>query len=665
MTNNGIENSQPLETEKEISVSVLEQQGTNKNMISYSPQDLVVLDESELFVEDKKENVFRCTICATTSMSKSGIKIHITRTHKSQRMLLHSERVKCKKCSKEIKDKAEAGICTSCKGMEHYRCTETGKKYKEKFLAGMSFKCVQCCVPGIDLRPKSDAQNMALEDKGEGHPKVETTSSPILPLPDDARCERQPEAENGSISQIPPLIDDVFKYRENPEGTSNVQKKEDKLMKEDKKQLKDDNIKLTQKLKEIIQEVEQLRVKNTKLEGYVETLEKETTILSGEKEKLAEQYNNSQTQLELMAMDKSKTQEIALEIQKALTATMKEANKNSYNKDTEIQRLVKDNERLKAENNTYKKLSTSKQHSLQHKNNIENIYVDCTRNDTKNRRVTFAEDEEYYNDQQEFEEEEAEMLDKEIEKPKDQNRYCHFFNREGCTNTQENCRFLHEVSPICQQYLNGRCRRKLCMFRHSKEPKEIEEDHSHEDEDPEVEPPSVKSRPYCHFYNRNGCSKEEGKCRFLHEESPPCKRFMNGNCHRRLCMYRHEKRNFQDGKQIRPQNLDQAKQHVPQQEEKSTLAVEEEVQRSLQQRKSHIEAQNTIQQNGTIPPHYIPQMMPPTKILPTEFDVQHYHRLRYPDVPSQSMAWQQTYPSQHHTQNMMWQHAYPPLKQIH
>ena len=31
-------------------------------------------------------------------------------------------------------------------------------------------------------------------------------------------------------SQIPPLIDDVFKYQENPEGTSNAQKKEDKLL---------------------------------------------------------------------------------------------------------------------------------------------------------------------------------------------------------------------------------------------------------------------------------------------------------------------------------------------------------------------------------------------------------------------------------------------------
>ena len=42
--------------------------------------------------------------------------------------------------------------------------------------------------------------------------------------------------------------------------------------------------------------------------------------------------------------------------------------------------------------------------------------------------------------------------------------YCHFYNRNGCNRT--NCTFVHDISPPCKNYLNGKCRRKFCMLTH-------------------------------------------------------------------------------------------------------------------------------------------------------------------------------------------------------
>ena len=46
-------------------------------------------------------------------------------------------------------------------------------------------------------------------------------------------------------------------------------------------------------------------------------------------------------------------------------------------------------------------------------------------------------------------------------------RYCHFYNRNGCSTL--NCQFLHEIAPACEDFLIRRCIRKLCMYRHNKD----------------------------------------------------------------------------------------------------------------------------------------------------------------------------------------------------
>ena len=133
-------------------------------------------------------------------------------------------------------------------------------------------------------------------------------------------------------------------------------------------------------------------------------------------------------------------------------------------------------------------------------------------------------------------------------------RYCHFFNNGECS--KPDCAFVHELSPKCRMYmLKGHCHRRLCMYRHEREV--ADEDrrqvgngsfrHGNND-------PSGKRR-YCHFFNNSqkGCSMTPQQCPFLHEQSPVCKDFLNGQCNRKLCSFRHKQDSFHDGRRIRPE----------------------------------------------------------------------------------------------------------------
>ena len=53
-------------------------------------------------------------------------------------------------------------------------------------------------------------------------------------------------------------------------------------------------------------------------------------------------------------------------------------------------------------------------------------------------------------------------------------RYCHFYNRNGCTRPK--CEFVHDIAPACRRYMNGRCTRRFCGFSHPRKPNEAEEE---------------------------------------------------------------------------------------------------------------------------------------------------------------------------------------------
>ena len=179
----------------------------------------------------------------------------------------------------------------------------------------------------------------------------------------------------------------------------------------------------------------------------------------------------------------------------------------------------------------------------------------------------------------------------------DKVRYCHFYNRNGCT--APDCKFLHDIAPVCEKFLRGICNRRLCMYRHERSPSDNISDASSNErvvnignnglnrmDDNVNSDPGRNSNPrrsrsdsigsedqsrghditrfdyeddmsyvrskrprYCHFYNRNGCNKPD--CEFLHEIAPACQSFLNGKCTRRFCQFRHKK-DFNDGRQTLP-----------------------------------------------------------------------------------------------------------------
>ena len=476
------ENLQSISSAQNMVVGNTGNEKSPSSVNNISPVSIPPEIEGEYFIEHDGSKEFTCKLCTYTSTSKSGIKNHLTRTHKIQKTLMHSPKEYCKKCKKEIKKKIDAGQCIECKGMEHYRCTQTGKQHKEQYLNGLPFKCVQCCLPGILILPEVDVRNTAKEVPEDNQKNPKTAEEE---LPDTSQEKSKSHSKTNT-------------------ETSNCTSK----------QLKKDNVTLTQRLKELMEkegqttiEMKLLRVDNIKLNDRIQELEKENeTLLSKETDIRAENKSLSDD-LKLLKIENNKIKEVALEVQRVLTTAIKDANLHTLEKDQEIERLIKTCERLKAENVSYKELLSPEmthQRSLQCREQSRSTASDSYKGDngpfdiavtsTDHERVirykpappdtlvVNSDDDEEDNDHDveeergnrsyhhDTDEERDDRSDynpppaKEFEKQKV--RYCHFYNRSGC-NTP-NCRYLHDLAPLCEKFQVGRCNRKLCMYRHEK-----------------------------------------------------------------------------------------------------------------------------------------------------------------------------------------------------
>ena len=57
-----------------------------------------------------------------------------------------------------------------------------------------------------------------------------------------------------------------------------------------------------------------------------------------------------------------------------------------------------------------------------------------------------------------------------------------------------------------------------------------------------------KMPPFCTFYNNSKCTNDE--CTFSHKDAPYCRN--DGDCQRKLCMFKHKKQDFQKWNPVRP-----------------------------------------------------------------------------------------------------------------
>ena len=305
-----------------------------------SPQSIPPVHESEFFSKNEETNEYHCKLCTATSKKIGGIKTHISRSHKVLKSLTYAPKVSCRKCNKEIKpaQQSEAGKCGQCKGMEHYRCSKTNKKYMKELKEGsLPFKCTRCCLPGMNV-PNLDIRSTVVHTEPTNEAFIATHNNTNQPI-DNA----DETIKNG---------DDLI------------------IKKDEFQQLQEDNCVLTAKIKNLMDKEAQISMRmkliavdNTNLNSKVEELQKEISLLReqevsyrNEKIQAVKQYADTQREFTALQLENEKAKEVALEVQKIMTAAIRDANLLSFEKDREIERLGKENEKLKAENRTYKEL---------------------------------------------------------------------------------------------------------------------------------------------------------------------------------------------------------------------------------------------------------------------------------------------------------------------
>ena len=521
-------------------ISVIDSDSTTMNTDLFtlssttSPANIPEPNENEFFTQSSDGTGFTCKLCQYKSTSKGGVKNHITRTHKIQKTLLHPPRNNCKKCNKEVKNVSEAGQCSICGGYEHYRCTQSGKQNKSLFLNGLPFKCVSCCIPGIIISPEVSIRKTVTEENNDLLPvEKESSASSVdiqnISLTTSTQEEKQDPALSRKLKEVT-TVDTTGKtaakatepkngdLRSDTSDKINEENNDAKCSQISSKQLRKDNAVLTKKVKELMQKEDQtnmrmtlLSVDNTKLNDRVNELEEVNAALVSEKNDFFKEKESLRKQLEALKIENSKTKEVALEVQKVLTGAMKEANFHSFNKDKEIEKLVKENERLKTENETYKELlspeiahqralrsreiaskasnkdvnytdshlvaSPDEQSTREHHVSIEDDPNDdsiisktpMSQKENEGEWDTYDKRDDLYadwdSDVSEYRNDSARQSP--LQGRERKTRYCHFYNRDGCTTL--NCAFLHDVAPVCEEYLRRKCRRRLCQYRHEEE----------------------------------------------------------------------------------------------------------------------------------------------------------------------------------------------------
>ena len=439
--------------------------GDTSEMPYSSPKAIPPANEGNYFTENTETKQLHCKLCQFVSKTVGGIKTHISKTHKIQKSLIYTSKIACCKCKKEIKQAkiAEAGQCVECKGMEHYRCNMTNKKYLKQFKDGsMPFKCTSCCLPGVFV-PKLDMRSTVAEVKC---PSIKTNDKPLESRDNSNRGDKamikskQMDLEVGKKNEIQEL------QKDNILLTANLRNYMDRDAQADirVKLLTADNKEFSSKIQELQEEINISQLRESKL--------------NFEKTELLDKYHTTVKELNSLKFELEKTKDVAQGVQTVMTKAIREANMLSLEKDKEIERLEKENEKWKAENRTYKELlspdaryqranlhetlNKEEEHPQETPNkmsDISSLNGDTQGDDQDKEESTPDNHSKIHSTGREG------MRDVSPSKS-DKVRYCHFYNRNGCT--APNCQFLHDVAPTCKKFLEGKCRRRFCMYRHEK-----------------------------------------------------------------------------------------------------------------------------------------------------------------------------------------------------
>ena len=588
--------------------------------------------------------------------------------------------------------------------MEHYRCTPTGKKYREDYEKGLPFKCIQCCVPGIQPIPNSDMRSTVLDQEGK-----------------DTEVIEDPEPLTKETVENSKLGSELNQLNYQPELVQKISRKADLSANE----VKEHNIVLTKRIKEL-QEVEKqlkmrvqlLSVDNERLAALIDELDEQKKTLSVCYNQVKDENLKITRELEGLSIENSKAKDVAIEMQNVMSKSIKEANYQVFEKDKEVEKLQKLNEKLSAENRSYKELLSpeatnertrnfrdrcdnlrrsekglgddvtnnmlyAQNRSTENRAHIESVTQEASNEryrkvdnpgddvrhfdknvgdrgidnmmnaqrgtaDKRNHKIrnseklnmkkripsTILEDEEirYHMENERSIEASCQQIssvrvDGEYRKkpenihhqynPMDKDEHFEYLKTRGENNVRYHTETLNDNRsgyPEQHYYLHEDgvedCRKK--------ERYEGYDGDSQKQRDQGQANDTYKANVrFCHFYNRNGCTKPN--CKFLHDISPLCIQYQKGNCRRKMCQYRHEQ-NFHDGRQTQP-----AGKYVQQQAQLNTMREENQTNSQAMWQPNQPTGERDTESEDQIP-------------------IRH-HRYRYPVKGQEQVVSYQSYPS--------------------
>ena len=487
----------------------------NENM--EKPQFTEITDKATNEVE------YQCSMCNKTSISIGGIKNHISRTHKVA--VITKEKSICRKCRNRIHEDSDAGTCTQCGGKEHYRCTKTSKENENEYKNGtLSFMCTLCCAPGLwEPTPDGIEEELITEAQAdEGRRKAKDKEKYEEESKVSSHRNSKDETEGNKRKSL--------ETQDSKSEIKQYMKREEAIIREANK-IATDNTKLVNEINEMDMEIKQLKQALKTVRGNNKLLAVEMNRLKADNQRTASENIKINAEKKNIEMTHRKAQEIALNMKKKLSTTVREAKDLIRSKNEEIGHLVKTNEKLRAENQSYAEINNNiknarrsnrgksariydpgqlmniaeyedaddARYDLQsdEQDNAEDLYdyeqeeIDVSegdhievedydyglhargeteRSNMNNEWHQIGADERQWGDDDEYESDVAgEMRDHENEVHKSPKaeviRYCHFFNhRDECT--RKNCQFVHAIAPVCNNYMQGRCRRRFCGYSH-------------------------------------------------------------------------------------------------------------------------------------------------------------------------------------------------------
>ena len=451
-----------LESQQELEDSEQQQTKSMPPIINEIDQ---ITTNNPCFIESTDidmNKIYQCTLCKSSSISIGGIKNHITRMHKETKPACKKPNP-CQKCKKQIQQLELAGTCNQCGGMEHYKCTQTSRKYEEEYRNGsLKFKCANCCAPGV----WNSAQNEDLENELNTQDNEDTEDAAVLKT----------------------KLQDMYEKYE--------------AVREEAEAIAGDNEKLVTEMNVLRQDIHNLSTDLTLSRSNNKALATQCNDAKAKYKALEAEYRD-------LDVTYTKAQELALSNRNNMTRVIKDAERQKREKDEEIGKLIKIIEKIKAENITYASIMRNNHLSSQviadrgvteHGNRLNNYtnFDKVTDNQTskEGHRVVNIRNQHTQETSGNISEKDQ-MSEYESDKNGDEytgngegnisrerhdshnhfhsednqlpKRYCHFFNREsGCT--RRKCTFLHEIAPPCRDYSMNRCHRRFCMFTHPRNP---------------------------------------------------------------------------------------------------------------------------------------------------------------------------------------------------